>query len=285
MSDGEILWLAFVVVYLGECCFWVRRGRIAFHLPWNTTAGWSRPASFAGNQQGGVLLANPLPPLGTVLICAGTRLDTGAIAERWEFYRHTTVRLRVACVALWVALFVGGALLVWLPGAHRLMLALVVAVVVLMVWINLEFWRAHRAFFPARRGDRLLHTFTHGIFPPSALRAQDTLTRDLLAEFHPVAVGKVLCKPAVWRALVQRTLLEGRYPIDGESSDSQPRPFEELAKFAGQHGLSVADLLAPPARTEELCQSYCPRCRTQYNVPTGHCSDCQGVKLEPLLWV
>jgi hypothetical protein len=282
MSDGEILWLAFALVYLGECCFWVRRGSIAFHLPWDTTAVWRRPATFAGNQQGGVVMANPIPPLGTVLISCGSTLEADAVAARWGLYRKKTLWLRVACTAMWCVVFIGGALLVWVPGMQRLFLPIMAAMAGLMVWINLAFWRAHRILFPERRGERIQHLFTHGIFPPATLRAQDALTRNLLAEFHPAAVAKILCAPTAWRALVQRLLLELRYPIAGESPDASVR-YAELARFAGQQGLTIDDLMAPPARAEESCQSYCPRCRTQYNIADGYCSDCRGVVLKPLM--
>ena len=67
MSDLELLFLVLVVIYGWECGCWVRRGSVVLR----TWFGWhwrlAHPGEVFGNQRGGVILAHPLPPLGTVL--------------------------------------------------------------------------------------------------------------------------------------------------------------------------------------------------------------------------
>jgi hypothetical protein len=65
MTDLEFLYILFVAFYLWECTCWVRRGGLAFVRGWGKS---SRIASVVGNPRGGLTLAHPLPPLGTLAV-------------------------------------------------------------------------------------------------------------------------------------------------------------------------------------------------------------------------
>jgi hypothetical protein len=67
MTDLELLFLVLAVLYLWECACWVRRGAVAFQ---NWFGRWwiAHPGTLLGNAKGGFIMANPLPPLGTLLI-------------------------------------------------------------------------------------------------------------------------------------------------------------------------------------------------------------------------
>ncbi len=68
MSEWESLALVLAVIYVSECLVWVPNGATAFHSAWRLG---SRVAAggFLSNQRGFLLLSNPLPPLGRVLVC------------------------------------------------------------------------------------------------------------------------------------------------------------------------------------------------------------------------
>ncbi len=68
MTDLQLLFLVLAVIYGWECACWLRRGSVGF-LTW-FGQGWrvTHPGMLLGNQKGGFVFANPLPPLGTVLI-------------------------------------------------------------------------------------------------------------------------------------------------------------------------------------------------------------------------
>ncbi len=71
MGELESLLLVLTVLYLAECVVWVRRGLVAFVNPWFPAAKRWRvwhPGTTVGNPQGAPHLANPLPPLGSVII-------------------------------------------------------------------------------------------------------------------------------------------------------------------------------------------------------------------------
>jgi hypothetical protein len=68
MGELESLLLVLALIYLSECLVWVPRSALAF-ASWRGNAFGLRPAgSWMGNQHGSLLLANPLPPLGTIFI-------------------------------------------------------------------------------------------------------------------------------------------------------------------------------------------------------------------------
>jgi hypothetical protein len=68
MGDLEGLLLVVAAIYLAECVVWVPRGAVVFHRYWIKTWRLLHPSAVIGNERGGLSLANPLPPLGTVLL-------------------------------------------------------------------------------------------------------------------------------------------------------------------------------------------------------------------------
>src|SRR5206468_1568421 len=68
MGELESLLLILALIYLSECLVWVRRGALAF-ASWRGNRFGLRPSgTWMSNQRGGLLLSNPLPPLGTIFI-------------------------------------------------------------------------------------------------------------------------------------------------------------------------------------------------------------------------
>ena len=68
MGELESLLLILALIYLSECLVWVRRGALAFASWRGNRFSLRPPGTWMGNQRGGLLLSNPLPPLGTVFI-------------------------------------------------------------------------------------------------------------------------------------------------------------------------------------------------------------------------
>jgi hypothetical protein len=68
VSELQLLYLVLVVIYAWECLCWLRRGSVAF-VTWGGRR-WRaiHPATSLGNQHGGLTLAWPLPPLGTLFV-------------------------------------------------------------------------------------------------------------------------------------------------------------------------------------------------------------------------
>lgn len=68
MSELQLLFLILAVIYLWECTCWLGRGSVAFFVWWGRTWHPVHPGSLLGNQRGGLALAWPLPPLGSLVV-------------------------------------------------------------------------------------------------------------------------------------------------------------------------------------------------------------------------
>src|SRR4051812_17463151 len=68
MTELQLLFLIFALIYFWECVCWINRGSVGFLTWFGRRWRIAHPASLFGNQSGGFVLAYPLPPLGTVLI-------------------------------------------------------------------------------------------------------------------------------------------------------------------------------------------------------------------------
>ena len=68
MTDLELLFLVLAVLYLWECTCWVRKGAVGFQTWLGVHWRIAHPGTVLGNARGGFILANPLPPLGTLLL-------------------------------------------------------------------------------------------------------------------------------------------------------------------------------------------------------------------------
>jgi hypothetical protein len=216
-------------------------------------------------------------------------LDSGAIEERLAAHRQHAGTVRWHSNLLLVYLFLlAPALILWrgLSLTWPFLLAALLLQMWLIVW---RFRRAHRQLYPADSETRFAATITIVLSPMAAMRAPDVLIQDLLSEFHPLAVARVVCAPAIFEPLAARTLREAFYPLP-EEEDAGDLPEEAkwweerwrvaLKRFVEKHvGKTDAILGAPPP--EDACRSYCPRCWSQYVVESGGCSDCGGLPLRP----
>jgi hypothetical protein len=104
MGDLESLLLVVAAIYLTECAVWVRRSSVAVQERWGGVWRLRHPGVVLGNAHGAIVMADPLPPLGTVLTghpfpvslspqamlsCTSVCLDAGGRppqAARWLQY-------------------------------------------------------------------------------------------------------------------------------------------------------------------------------------------------------
>jgi len=68
MGDGEALFLVLSLLYLSDCLLWVRKRSVAFVSPWCRRWRVANANPLFGNERGGLLFLNPLPPLGHVFL-------------------------------------------------------------------------------------------------------------------------------------------------------------------------------------------------------------------------
>src|SRR5262249_32670300 len=144
---------------------------------------------------------------------------------------------------------------------------------------------AHRAIFPDRAGERRKHLAMMVVSPPAAVRAHDTMGRELLADMNPLAAASVLLAPEPLRQFVLRVIADLEHPREpicptvdelARATESwfRERQLSLSRDFATSQGLEPANLLVAPSAEDSDCHTYCPRCRTQYVVREGTCEAC-----------
>ncbi|MBI5508330.1 MAG: hypothetical protein HY903_06215 [Deltaproteobacteria bacterium] len=168
------------------------------------------------------------------------------------------------------------ALRYWRPGV-----AACVCLIATVVW---RFTVAHRRLYPDAAGDRWLKGFVLAVNFPSACRAAEAVSRDLVAGYHPVVVASLVCDRGGLREVARQTLVELSYPSDDDDVPAEARAVIESARARARAalgallpalGLSAAELLAPPERHDQSGAGYCPRCGTEFEAVDRPCPDCR----------
>jgi hypothetical protein len=381
MSDLELLFLVLTAVYFLECAWWVPRGCVAFRRWFGRAYQSVHPSSTLGNQRGGFVFTNPLPPLGSFLgasqlpvslsaegvlsfvassVNPGSRppqrgqwigwetitdvraderkvkinrqvffkaaspgvarhladklrelsktpegkrsgaiegivratFDTRAIADRLQLLERGGRSLRLMTNGLFCYVFVIAPLLIWHFGIVPTWAGVAAGLYVWTVATAIVFRRAHKSLYPRAEDERFSQALQIALWPVTATRAVDLLSRPLLETFHPVAVAAMVCSPGAFRSLARGVLLEVDHPAWPLCPSGEPLAVaaeksgrlilkKQLEEFLKKHELETKDLLLPPQRSEEACRSYCPRCRSQFTTGQGVCEDCGGLPLVP----
>ena len=217
--------------------------------------------------------------------------DADAIAARLADLRGRVRAVRGCGIALFLFFFALAPAAAWREGLVRAGLPLLGGLLALWSATALSFFRAHRGLFPEESGERRTQLFFLAAAPVGAIRAADALSRDLLAEFHPVAVAGAVCAPSQHLELARHTFLALRYTPPPEGGDDAPRRADAWSRAAllrsleghlRSRGIDPQAFLEPPRATDPASRSYCPRCRGEFVVAAGICADCSGVSLLPL---
>ena len=171
----------------------------------------------------------------------------------------------------------------WLP--------LLLGLLGLLVLVAVEFYVVHRTVSPSALGDRLSHLIMMILAPPVAIRAGDSVSRDLFNDFHPLAVAQVVCPEPKFVAFARRILRDAKFPIVPICPTGEPASRETerwfrtrlssvLIGLVRRAGTDPEDLFAPPEPDGHDCRLYCPRCESQYTLPKGECFACGGIPLK-----
>jgi hypothetical protein len=218
--------------------------------------------------------------------------DVEALRSVWKQFRRNSWGLRMLCNLLVLFVFINGPLLIWLPNYWQRWLSLLATLLLMVVGVNLEYFLLHRHYFREARGERWKHLALMAFSPMAAMRAHDTLSYDLLAEFHPLTVAQVLLPPRRFAEFAGPILRDLRHPLPSPDAelDAQSRSVaawhrqlldRSIASLLEAASLSEVELLAPPEREGEDCLAYCPRCHGQYAIASGECTACAGLTLVP----
>ena len=209
----------------------------------------------------------------------------GLVIERWIFrsMSATAVTRRVKVFAgrsWWLRIFVNLQfifLFLIVPLAFaafgpRILWRVILLLLATSAFIALEFWTAHRKLFPKAGGARLKAVVTIVLSPVAAIRACDVLARDLVGRSHPLAAAGGLLKPPEFAAFAGEQLRLCRF--SGRPDKWYQQTLGKFMERAIRQKGGRPDALLRPARQDQGCIVYCPRCLAQYTRGVETCADC-----------
>lgn len=161
---------------------------------------------------------------------------------------------------------------------------LVAAFVALVAWIALRTWLAAKAMgLKAWK-----HALLNFVSPLAAMRARETLLRDVLARFHPLAAVKVLCDEREAARVLGDALRDAQHPFWPECPLEDERARRTEREWRERMRRAIAELAPEVARAaatrpvpEADSLAYCPRCLEQFLRIDRACARCGERPLVP----
>lgn len=199
-----------------------------------------------------------------------------------------TGSLCIFCNLLFAFLLILTPTVLALYGLGKFLFPIVGSIVVCILQISIEFYIAHKNFYPEQGFDRISNVIKMLLCPPVAIRARDLILTPALSSFNPLIVGDLMLERREYQRFVEGFMRDLKYPIIEDGLDSTALSivawhnkalFHECEQYLRGVAKIDIDVFAPPLKTDSHAESYCPRCRNQFTKREGECPDCSGVKL------
>lgn len=315
MVDSLDFLTVMVILYLVECLRRVGPDELTLDRRLHFGFRLKRPVPYPNSTHWGWILLNPLRPDGptfSLMPAAGlfaesgslpadevssrnldaARFDLNGIKEACAELRGQTSGVRRMTLALLAVCFGLFPACLFFLGVRATLPPAAVVVFLASICIAALYRRSIRLIAPRTPAlDLYVNMAKLVLYPISAIRCMDLLSRECLATFDPIAVATVLCGCEAGARLAAGELIILRCTVtpQGVDSDSKGAMNEYRAArvqllewFITQHALPVQAFIDPPAPSDESCLTYCPVCRSQFRLPEGACHDCTGILLQPL---
>ena len=215
------------------------------------------------------------------------QLDLNAAQQRWREVLWRTLFpssfATLMCVHLFAVMPVG----LLLSTSRLIWLILAVVLLGLHFLTAFCFWYEHRKLYPAAGEERLKKMIAVLFNPFASMGCPRQLTRDGLAEFHPLLAGYVLLRGGGRRTFMHRVWSRLAYNTFPNYEDMQARDqlvihnhllMAEAARSLAAEGVIAEELLLKPM-FDPTARSYCPICLLQYTAEGDECLYCLGVPL------
>lgn len=195
--------------------------------------------------------------------------------------------IRSMCTILFVFLFVGVPILMAFTGLLRVLIPIGFIMFALAIEIAIMFYRGHKTLYPEETQERFESLIKMILCPPIAIRANDSLSKNLLSQYSPIVVADLL-PGASAQQFVRSFILDLQHPLKHEVADDDTieimkwNAAEQLKyslEYVNRSNYPKAEvLLARPQKTDDST-FYCPRCGCQFVSASDSCPDCPGVEL------
>ena len=194
--------------------------------------------------------------------------------------------LEILCSLFFPLLFIGSPIMAVRYGLAPIIIPTAFLMLAFAVTVACAAWRHHKAHAPARSIERWSSILKIVFCPPGAIRTVGDLTANFPMTCDPLVLSVLLSNEERQR-FVLAYLRDLHFPIkdalEGPAKKAVDWYRAKLLKHATeyiktQNGLRLDAMMAPPV-FETGCQSYCPRCRSQFTMNASDCSVCDGVRL------
>ena len=217
--------------------------------------------------------------------------NVAVIQKRLAEFQRSTATLRSSCIVLLFYAFVVGPLMYYLPALAwwRNIWYYLAGFLACWFFTIFQYQRSRRKLHDNGASGRSGHVAMLFLSPASAMRSAESLSRELLIGFEPLAVAAAVCPADDFRSFAAATLRATLFPLDRtEETDDDAKASawfnDRLAArqraIVKTAGLDADTLLSEPTRSDDAA-GYCPRCLRQYVMADGQCSECAGVFLKP----
>lgn len=216
-------------------------------------------------------------------------MDTAAIGADLASLRRSSRYPRIAAHWVFAQLFLVLPAMVYVSELEPNWIRYAASLAGSTVLTVLAFHLAHRRLFPGDGGDRWVQNMLM-LAPPSAIRAHDRLGRRMFVDRHPLAVARVVCRPAELETFARRALLDLRAPVApvcpledaaaiAVEADFRARVLRAVERSIAEAGLDVTALAKAPERSDPGSVAFCPRCRAEFAKVDAQCESCGGLAL------
>ena len=211
--------------------------------------------------------------------------DIEAIQTRLHQFRVQTQIINLLGILSLSSMFFGLSIIFYTKSGHLYISS--IGLFVLCLWLLTLFltWTAHRKLYPAAKADRYKKLGLLILSPAGVARATAILSRDLLVQYHPLAVASALLSTDDFRKFASETVRDWYHPLDS-ATKLHPQLHQALQdameKIIVDAKLSTEELLSIEDAVEASAKTYCPRCGANYSIEEGFCADCPTIKLIPV---
>jgi len=200
-------------------------------------------------------------------------------------------------LAMWLTAFVLAPVAFWwippLPYSTTICWGLALQFILLHLTVIVSYRSAVQQMKTVLPDNRRIkdHSWSLFVSPAATMWVADRLSRDCLADLHPLAIAAASCSPETFRDFARKILRDVSQPIlpvcpacelgaahtEHWFRDQLQSAIEQAIADADQQ---PAELFLPPHQEPDT-RSYCPRCERQYVLSRGTCHVCGGIELEP----
>lgn len=204
--------------------------------------------------------------------------------KRLSRFRMWSIPLRLIGSLLFLYLFVGLPIMLYLTSIERTWLSLLILLISLALIQSMIYALAHSRLYPETPWNGIGEAMLMILSPPLAIRAVDHLSSPLFSDTPFFIALRVLLPVSSMRNFLltlQRDLL---YPVADDSEnpevqsclrETRSRWMELIQKLSMDLGFHIPEEALNPPERRSIDKSYCPRCHHTYVISEGVCNDCR----------